>query len=182
MRISRPLAAAAMTAMATLLAAGALPPAHAQSRNTPDARSAVSASDQKMMAEFAQANMAEVAVAQLAQSRSSNSQIRKFAQQMIDDHGNAYKELSKLAEDKQVTLPKEADAKHQEMLKKMNMLNGAEFDRQYAAKAGVEDHENAKKLVDKIAKTAQDPELKALGRNAQPVIARHLQMAKELKP
>ncbi|HWT73092.1 MAG TPA: DUF4142 domain-containing protein [Oxalicibacterium sp.] len=179
MRISRPLAAAAMAA---LLAAGGLPSAYAQSRTVSDAKSAVSASDQKMMAEFAQANMAEVAVAKLAQSRSSNAEIRKFAQQMIDDHGKAYEDLSQLAEDKHVTLPKEADAKHQEMLKKMNTLNGAEFDRQYAAKAGVEDHQNAKKLVDRIAKTAQDPGLKALGRKAQPIIDMHLKMAKELKP
>lgn len=179
MRISHPLAAAAMTAF---LATGSLPTVYAQTRTTQDAKSAVSASDQKMMAEFAQANMAEVAVAKLAQSRSSNPQIRKFAQQMIDDHGKAFKDLSKLAEDKQVTLPKEADTKHQEMLKKMNTLNGNEFDRQYAAKAGVEDHENAKKLVDKIAKTAQDPELKALGQEAQPIIGMHLKMAKELKP
>lgn len=179
MHLSRPLAAAVMTAL--LLAAGGLPPAYAQSHTTSDAKSAVSASDQKMMAEFAQANMAEVAVAKLAQSRSSNSEIRTFAQQMIDDHGKAYKDLSQLAEDKHVTLPDEADAKHQEMLKKKNTLNGAEFDRQYA-KAAVADHQNAKKLVDRIAKTAQDPDLKALGKNAQPVIDMHLKMAKELKP
>jgi putative membrane protein len=179
MRIFSPLAAATMTA---LLATSTVPPTYAQTRNTHDAKSAVSASDQQLMAEFAQANMAEVAVAQLAQSKSSNSQIRKFAQQMIDDHGKAFKDLSELAEEKQVKLPKEADAKHKEMLKKMNMLNGAEFDRQYTAKAGIEDHESAKKLVDRIANTAQDPQLKALGTKAQPIIDMHLKMAKELKP
>lgn len=144
-------------------------------------KSGVSADDEKMMAQLAQANMAEIATAELAQTKSSNQQVLKFSKQMIGDHSAALKDLSKIADDKGVKLPKEADAKHKDALKKMNTLSPAEFDREYISKAAVADHEDAKKLVGKIGSDAKDPDFKALGKKLQPTIDMHLKMAKELK-
>jgi putative membrane protein len=184
---SNKLKTAAIAALIALASAGSV---HAQSSTTPadstmskkaDAKSGVNASDEKLMTQLAQANMAEIAVAELAQTKSTNQQILKFSKQMIDDHTAAQKELAKLADAKHVTLPKETDAKHQAALKKMNTLNPAEFDREYIAQAAVADHEDAQKLVGKISTSANDADLKALGTKLKPTIDMHLKMAKEMK-
>lgn len=176
--------------IAVLVALATASTAYAQSTTAPAdstmakksaAKSSVSAGDEKMMMQLAQANMAEIATAELAQTKSSNQQVLKFSKQMIDDHSAALKDVSKLADDKGIKLPKETDAKHKAELKKMNTLNPAEFDREYISKAGVADHENAKKLVGKISSDAKDPDFKALGQKLQPIIDMHLKMAKELK-
>jgi putative membrane protein len=163
---------------------------HAQSSKTPadsamskqsEEKSSVDANDKKMMIQLAQANMAEIAVAELAQTKSSNEQVLKFSRQMIDDHTAAMTELSKLADSKYVRLPKETDARHREALKKFNTLSPAEFDRQYIANAAVADHQDAQKLVGKISTDAKDPDLKALGKKLKPTIDMHLKMAREMK-
>lgn len=146
-----------------------------------DKKTAVSAADQKLMGQLAQANMAEVAVAELAQTKSTNEQVLKFSRQMIDDHTNAQKDLTKLANDKNVTLPKSTDAKHEALLKKMNTLDAAAFDREYIAMAALKDHEAAHKLVNTTRTKAKDPDLKALGEKMMPTIDNHLKMAKQLK-
>jgi putative membrane protein len=178
------------TTIAALIAIASVSTVYAQSDvASPDktapkktsTKSAVSVGDQKMMEQLAQANMAEIAAGELAQTKSSNEQVLKFSKQMIDDHGAALKDLSKLADDKGVKLPKQADAKHQDLLKKLNTLSPAEFDREYIAKAAVADHQDASKLVGKIASDAKDPDFKALGQKLKPTIDMHLKMAKELK-
>lgn len=144
-------------------------------------KSTVSAGDRDLMAQLAQANMAEIAVAELAQTKSSNQQVLNFSKHMIDDHSAALKDVSKLADDKNVQLPKEANAKHVAMLKKMNTLSAAEFDREYIAKAGVQDHQEAKKLVEKTRANAKDADLKALADKMLPTIDAHLKMAQDMK-
>jgi putative membrane protein len=175
---------AALIALATASSAYAqsnAAPADSTTAKKSATKSSISAADEKLMAQLAQANMAEIATAELAQTKSSNEQVLKFSKHMIDDHSAALKEVSKLADDKGVKLPKEADAKHKDLLKKMNTLSPAEFDREYIAKAGLADHEDAKKLVGKISSDAKDPDFKALGKKLQPTIDMHLKMAKELK-
>lgn len=143
-------------------------------------KSAVSESDQKMMFQLAQANMAEVATGELAQTKSTNDQVIKFGKQMVDDHSQALKDLKKLADDRDVKLPAETDAKHQAALKKLNALSGTGFDREYI-KLAVQDHQDAKKLVQKIHTAAKDVDFKAMGGKLIPTIDMHLKMSKELK-
>ncbi len=145
------------------------------------AKSEVPAADQQMMKKLAQANIAEITTAELAQKKSQNEQVLKFAKQMIDDHTAAHKDLAKLAEDKHVALPKETDDKHKAALKKLDTKNGADFDREYISMAAMADHQEAVKLVGKIASDAKDPDFKALGKKLLPTIENHLKMAKELK-
>lgn len=145
------------------------------------AKFALGTADRDMMTALAQANIAELDMAQLAQTKPSNPQVIQFAKRMIDDHTQAFKDLSGLADGKRLTLPKEADVAHQQLLKKLNALNGKDFDREYMAKAGIADHAYAKELMDKIASSAQDLNLKELGRKLQPIIDMHLKMAKALE-
>jgi putative membrane protein len=132
------------------------------------------------MRELAYANLAEIDLAKLAQSKSKNDEVLNFARQMVDDHTKALDQLQQLAQQKSVTLPTELDAKHKAEQKRLQAMSGAAFDREYLAKAGVSDHNQAHRLVARVEANAHDADLKQLATKMQPGIDHHLQMAKEL--
>ena len=144
------------------------------------ASNSVSASDRRLMRELAYANLAEIDTAKIAQSKTSNDQVRTFAQHMVEDHTKALDQLQQLAQAKGVQLPTAADAKHQAQAKKLSALSGDAFDKQYLAQAGVGDHREAQRLVSRISTQAKDADLKTLANNLLPGIEQHLQMAEQM--
>ena len=65
----------------------------------------VNHADQHFFKEAAQGGMAEVALGQMAAERATNTDVKKFGQRMVQDHGKANQELKTLAASKGVTLP-----------------------------------------------------------------------------
>src|SRR5947208_1186951 len=63
--------------------------------------------DTKFMKEAAEGGMAEVALGQLAVEKASSTDVKKFGQRMVDDHGKANDELKQLASQKNVKLPQD---------------------------------------------------------------------------
>lgn len=140
----------------------------------------LSKSDQNLMREIAQSNLAEIEAAKVAQSKSSSQQVKDFAQKMIDDHTQAQKDLEQLAQSKGVTLPTEPDKKHQAEIKKLGALEGSKFDKQYMAKGGVSDHRSADNFLKRAERRAKDSDLKALVAKIKPTVDQHLAMAKDI--
>jgi putative membrane protein len=143
-------------------------------------QSSVARADSKMMHELAETNNAEIETGKLVLEKSQNDQVKKYAQQMIDDHTSAQQELQTLAQSKGVKLPEGADAKHKTMATAMRALNGSTFDAQYIKRGGVDDHQNAVKLLEKTQKDAKDPELKAMATKMLPKVRHHLEMAQQM--
>lgn len=137
--------------------------------------------DQDMMKKIAQTNIAEIESGKLAQEKSKSDEVRSFAKKMVDDHTKAQGELEKIAQSKGVTLPSEPDAKHQTAMKKLGTLSGAEFDKQYMKQAGVEDHREAHKLLQRVSKQAKDDELKQYAATTLQAVDQHGKMAKDMK-
>ncbi|GGB95769.1 hypothetical protein GCM10007205_01280 [Oxalicibacterium flavum] len=144
------------------------------------ATSAVHNNDRNLMEQLAQANIAEIEVAKLAQDKSTDQDVKNFARQMQTDHSKALQEVNALAKARQVKLPVTADDKHKAALTRLKALDGAQFDKEYIAQAGVSDHKEAKALVGKISSEARDPDLKALADKLAPTIQHHLEMAEKL--
>ena len=140
----------------------------------------LSRSDKKMLMDMAQANMAEIEEARLAQTKSQSEQVKNFAQQMIDDHTKALDDIKQLAQAKGVTLPTELDSSHKAMTRKLSSLSGDAFDRSYMAKAGVADHKKVHGMLNSAQARAKDPELKALAARTLPVVDQHLNSAQQL--
>ena len=168
-------------AVLALLAAGTVGLACAADKaSKAPATSAVHSDDRKLMEQLAQANIAEIDVAKLAQGKSRDQEVLNFARQMQADHARALQEVSALAKAKQVKLPVTADDKHQAALTRLKALDGTQFDKEYIAQAGVSDHKEARALVGKIGSEAKDPDLKALADKLAPTIQHHLEMAEKL--
>jgi predicted outer membrane protein len=140
----------------------------------------LSAADKKTITDMALANMAEVETGKLALSKSQNPEVKTFAQQMIDDHGKALTEVQSLAQQKGVTLPTELDAKHKAISAKLEKLSGEAFDREYMKTVGVADHKQTHAKLAKGAKSAKDPDVKALAAKLMPTVEQHLKAAQQM--
>ncbi|MDB5744680.1 MAG: hypothetical protein JWR68_2995 [Polaromonas sp.] len=139
----------------------------------------VARADSKMMADLAHANLAEIETGKMALEKSQNEQVKKFAQQMIDDHTAAQKELQTLAQSKGVTLPDSTDMQHKTLATAMKAMTGDTFDSQYMKRVGVNDHQRTLQLLQKAQKNAKDPDLKAMATKMMPTVQHHLEMAQK---
>jgi len=140
----------------------------------------LSAADEKAVKDMAMADMAEVETGKLALSKSQNSEVKAFAQQMVDDHGQALSKVQALAQARGVTLPTEPDAKHKAMAAKLEKLSGDAFDKAYMAGAGVKDHKDVKSKLAGDAKKIKDADVKALADQHMPVVEQHLKSAQQM--
>jgi putative membrane protein len=126
------------------------------------------------------ANQDEIDAAQAAVAKTTNDDVKNFAQHMIDDHTNAGTELKSLAEGKGWAISDKADVKHMLAIKDMQKMNNADFDKFYASSA-VADHQEAIQLFKLAADKASDPDLKAFATNKIPTFEMHLKMAQDLE-
>lgn len=145
---------------------------------TAGAATTLSKGDQTILIGMAQANMAEVAAGKMALEKSSNADVKKFAQTMIDDHSKALDSVTEVAKAKEVSLPAEPDAPHKAMAARLQKLSGDAFDKAYMKEAGVADHGKVDAKLKRDEKAAKDPDIKALAAKMLPTVESHLQMAK----
>jgi predicted outer membrane protein len=167
-----PTAGAGMAAQAGRSSAGASAAA--------SGKMSVNRSDQQAIIDMAMANMAEVEMGKAVVAKSSNDDVKRFAQQMVDDHGQALTEVQNLAQAKGVTLPGSLDAKHNAELAKLQGMSGAALDKAYMAKGGVQDHRAVHAKLMSIEKKAKDPDVKALAGKMLPVVEQHLKHAEQM--
>ena len=155
---------------------------HAQDKADKSAKKGANMSkgDMRAMQKMAQADMAEIAAGKVAAEKASSPEVKKYGQHMVDEHSKMLEEGSKLAQAKGMKPPAAPDKKHQDALKKLQGLSGEDFDRQYVQQM-VKDHRDALKLVEKTAKDAKDPELKAHAQQGAPHIKEHLAEAQKLQ-
>lgn len=81
----------------------------------------------------AQGNNAEIQTSQLALQKSTDSQVRDFAQRMIQEHTVANQRLATLASRYGVNLTADVGPLNAAIAQQLTPLSGAEFDRAYMA-------------------------------------------------
>jgi|GEM_PF-643459 len=137
--------------------------------------------DANFLKQAAEAGLMEVEAGKLAANKGVNTQVKGFAQQMVDDHTRMHAELRTLAGSKGVRLPIEPSLMQRGRLKLLSAADGGSFDRKFADAVGIKAHEGALKLFQKAATGASDPEVKAFAEKGVPALQHHLEMARELK-
>ena len=137
--------------------------------------------DANFLKQAAEAGLMEVEAGKLAVDKGVNTQVKGFAQQMIDDHTRMHAELRTLAGSKGVRLPIEPSLMQRGRIKLLSAADGGSFDRKFADAIGIKAHESALKLFQKAATGASDPEVKAFAEKGVPALQHHLEMSRELK-
>lgn len=129
----------------------------------------------------ATADMFEIESSKLALTKSTNAEIKAFAQMMVDDHtksSQGLKTAAATAGDK-ANVPATLDLKHQGLLDELNATSGAAFDKAYM-QAQAAGHEDALKLHRSYAEQGDNAALKQHALDAVPVVSGHLDQAKKL--
>jgi putative membrane protein len=142
--------------------------------------------DAQIAAIVVTANQVDIDAGKFAASRSSNKEVREFAQRMITDHAGVNKAASELVTKLKVKpepspTSQGLKATGDETLKRLKTLKGAEFDRAYVDNE-VAYHQTVLDALDKtLIPSAKNNELKALLVNVRPAFAAHLDHAKHLQ-
>ena len=145
------------------------------------AAAAPGAYDKQFLSKAADAGSTEIAASKVAQSKSSNPEVKKFANAMVTDHTTVADELKQLASSKQIEVSDLPGAKHQAQIDKLGRLEGQQFDKEYAASIGVAAHKDVVKLFTDASQKASDPDIKAFAVKTLPVLQHHLEMANALQ-
>jgi putative membrane protein len=122
--------------------------------------------------------MAEVDLAKLALKKSSNNDVKQFAQKMEQDHEQANDQLSSIAKSKGLNVPQKLDAKHEAMVKSLSAKSGKAFDQAYAEHMA-KDHAKAVALF-QGASQSSDSDLAAFAKKTLPTLEEHKQLADNL--
>jgi len=140
--------------------------------------SAAALTDQQIAKITDSVNSAEIEQAKLAQQKSKNQQVQKFASMMIAHHGEAKKDQAALnltPEDSPLAQQLAADSKS--TLETLKSKQGSDFDRAYF-EAQVEGHQKVlDALKQDLEPSAQNPDLKAYLQKLEPRVAEHLSQA-----
>ncbi len=137
--------------------------------------------DKNFLENAAQAGHAEIEGSKLAETKSTNPDVKAFAAQMIKDHTKVGAELDALAATKGYTPPTGPSIVQTAKIKTLGALSGTHFDKMYASQIGVSAHEDAVKLFKENASKAKDPDIKAFAAKNAPALEHHLEMARTLQ-
>jgi putative membrane protein len=135
--------------------------------------------DTKFIKEAAEGGMAEVALGQLAVEKASSSDVKKFGQRMVDDHGKANHDLKQLASQKNVDLPQDLNAKDKATKASLEKLSGQQFDQAYM-KDMIKDHKKDIGDFRRESRSAQDPDVKKFASQTLPTLEEHLKQAESI--
>lgn len=138
--------------------------------------------DKRFLKEAAYGGLAEIEASKTATGKASNAEVKRFAQQMIDDHTRVSAELETLAKAKDFKLPTEPSLGDKAKLKMLGMRDGAGFDKHYISTFGVSAHEDTVKLFQQVIREGKDTDIKAFATKTLPGLQHHLEMARALKP
>ncbi len=131
--------------------------------------------DAEFAVKAANGGMMEVEMGKVAMMNSSNPEIKKFGEKMVNDHGKANDELKAIAANKNITLPPNMS---DDMMQKMNDMKekkGKDFDKAYVDMM-VDDHKEDIDAFRDEANNGNDPDIKAFASKTLPTLEEHQSM------
>ena len=121
-----------------------------------------------------QGSMAEVKLAQLTLQKSSNDQVKQFAQRMITDHTKLNQQMKPVAQQIGVQVPTEVSKKDKKTMAQLQGLSGPAYDQAYI-KDMVKDHKKDLSDFQTEASSGSDPNVKDAANQGSKVISQHLE-------
>jgi putative membrane protein len=141
--------------------------------------------DGEIIAYMQAINNSEINVSKMAQDKKLDEDVMKFAQMMVEQHGDNLKTVTDLS-DKINIAPDETSSvkkfteEQNKKLQKLSTLNDAKFQKAYI-KAMIKGHANANNMIAHFEKEAQNADLKQYLMDTKKAVEAHLAEAKKLK-
>jgi putative membrane protein len=155
----------------TILAAGTGAFAQADGSASP--------ADKHFVKEALMGGMAEVQLGQLASQKGASDDVKKFGQQMVEDHTKLGDQMKGVASQVGVTPPASVSPADKALMARLQGLSGDQFDKAYI-RAMVKDHEKDLKDFQTEASTGTAQPVKDAASQGSSVISQHLAMIKQI--
>lgn len=136
--------------------------------------------DRNFVANAAQSNISEIELGQLALQKAADSQVKEFAQMMIDMHTAAQNELKALGSNRKFTVADRLDEEHQSIKDQLSALSGADFEKAYI-NGQVTSHQKTSAIMQTEIDNGQDADVKAYAVKSKPMVDQHLSQAASIK-
>lgn len=136
--------------------------------------------DKRFVREALQSNLAEIEMGKLALGRSSNTNVRQFAERMIRDHTRMNQQMEPIARRLNVPIPAKPGKSARKQQKKLSGTSEPAFDRAYAAEM-VRSHKSDLAEYERESAATQDPALRDAAAQGLQLIREHLRMAENLQ-
>lgn len=163
-------------AESTSKGAGATKLRTTEAATTPGALGSVTATS--FIKDAHQANLAEVALADVAARKAQSTDVKTFAKQMREDHQKANRDLEPIARAHNVTLDQTLDAKHQKMVERFEKMSGSEFDKEFMTEM-LRDHQKVINKFEQASRNAADADVKQYAQTTLPTLRQHLHHAQQ---
>jgi len=145
------------------------------------AQSPTADQDKTFLTNTAQSDFNEIKLSQLAETKATNPQVKKYAEKMVTDHNELEVKMKPYADKWGLTPPTSLDAEHQAVYDKLNGLSGADFDKEYMTAMDM-DHHKALDMFKSEVSSTQDLKFKKTVAGGEKVVAMHTTMADKLGP
>jgi putative membrane protein len=153
-----------------LTMAVAVPVAGAQSSRVPS-------KDATWLKDSIQIDYAEIQAGKLAETKTNNATIMKFAKTMVSDHTQMLKSAEALAHQENIAVPTGPSSTQLAQANSLKTRKGPEFNIYYA-KAQITGHNLAISETKTEISSGTDSAIQAAARSALPMLEQHLRLAK----
>lgn len=128
--------------------------------------------DAEFTYEVVASNYGEIKLAELANQRSRNNEVKNLAQTLLADHTTALNELKTIAQAKAISIPVEERETAERKISDLADKSGQEFDKEWTGEMLAMHKESIDKLENRLEST-EDTELKAYISKTLPVLRKH---------
>jgi len=135
--------------------------------------------DVPFLREAAGANLLEVTLGRVAQSRGSDTRVKDFGGRMVTDHTNLQQQLTTFTSTYGVGFTPGLTAQQQQDVNRLQGLSGSEFDRAYITLM-VQDHQTDVAKFQDESQDADSPRVRELASASLPVLQQHLSLAQRV--
>lgn len=135
--------------------------------------------DMAFVKKAAIAGMTEVQASKVALEKSTDPNVKSFAQHMIDDHTKAGDALKTAAMQEGLSVPADLDTEHKQVIDKLSGLSGATFDKAYKTQM-LDDHKQAVALFTNESRDSAQTAVDKFAADTLPTLQSHLKMAQDL--
>jgi putative membrane protein len=139
-----------------------------------------------VLSQIHQANLMEVALGKMAEEKASTSEIRAYADQLVQDHTNVDQTVVAMAQKSGAHLQNGAAAHREgrivhegQLERKLKSASGPDFDRLFLQQTS-SDHERLIRKLQQDREDASDDELEALIDKMIPILEQHRELAQIL--
>ena len=136
--------------------------------------------DSEFLVDATEINLEEIEIGKLAQTKSTNPEVKKFGKMLVDEHTKSAADVKAIADSRNFSLPTSITEEGKDQYDKLNEKTGVDFDKKFADMM-VDGHEKAIDKFKKASENATDQEIKTWASNNVSTLTAHLQHAKQLK-